>query len=79
MLEPYLLDSEGRPEAKWIKLVESYPERFMIGSDVVGSFKRLGEHMTAFDVFLDALSEPVAHRVARDNFLAVLPGHPDGE
>ena len=79
MLEPYLLDSEGRPEPQWVQLVESHPERFMIGSDVVGSFKRLGEHMTAFDVFLDALSEPVAHRVARDNFLAVLPRNPDRE
>lgn len=77
MLEPYLLDSKGRPEARWVQLVERYPDRFMIGSDVVGSFKRLGEQMSAFDVFLDALSEPVAHRVARDNFLAVLPRDPE--
>lgn len=73
MLEPYLLDQQGQPEARWVQLVERYPDRFMIGSDVVGRFNRLGEHMRGFDVFLDALSEPVAHKVARDNFLAVLP------
>ena len=45
----------------------------MIGSDVVGSFKNLGQHMGGFDVFLDALPEKVAHKLARDNFLAILP------
>ena len=73
MLEPYLLDKDGAPDARWVDLVKRYPDRFMIGSDEVGQFKRLGEHMRGFDVFLDALPEEVAHRVARDNFLAVLP------
>lgn len=73
VLEPYLLDGDGQPEARWVKLVESYPDRFMIGSDVVGNFKNLGKHMSGFDVFLDALPEAVAHKVAKDNFLAILP------
>lgn len=73
MLEPYLLDSDGQPDGRWVRLVERYPDRFMIGSDVVGRFKRLGEHMQGFDVFLDALPEAVAQRVAQENFLAVLP------
>jgi len=73
MLEPYLLNKEGEPDGRWVGLVKRYPDRFMIGSDVVGRFKRLGEHMRGFDVFLDALPEDVAHRVARDNFLGVLP------
>lgn len=73
MLEPYLLDKDGKPDPRWVQLVERYPDRFMIGSDVVGSFKNLGEHMKGFDLFLDALPDAVAHKVARDNFLAVLP------
>lgn len=45
----------------------------MLGSDVVGRFDKLGEEMRSFDPFLDALPQSVAHKVARDNFLSVLP------
>jgi len=73
VLEPYLLDDKGVPRKEWVALVEKYPERFMLGSDVVGRFGSLGEQMHGFRPFLDALSEEVANKVARDNFLAVLP------
>nr|WP_241509225.1 amidohydrolase family protein [Stutzerimonas zhaodongensis] len=73
MLRPYLLDSAGGPDPDWVALVERHPTRFMIGSDVVGRFEGLREAMRAFDPFLDALPEAVARKVARDNFLAVLP------
>lgn len=73
LLDLYLLDGEGKASEKWVKLVEAYPDRFMIGSDVVGKFNSLGSNMKAFDPFLDALSEETAEKVARDNFLAVLP------
>lgn len=73
MLRPYLLDESGKPDPDWVRLVSSYPARFMLGSDVVGSFGRLGEYMQGFAPFLDALPEEVAQQVARDNFLAVLP------
>ena len=73
VLEPYLLDDKGKPAPEWLALVERFPERFMLGSDVVGRFGSLGEQMHGFDVFLDALPEPVARKVARENFLAVLP------
>ncbi|MBD7977523.1 amidohydrolase family protein [Serpens gallinarum] len=74
LLRPYLLDKEGAPDPHWLALVERYPERFMLGSDLVGSFGNLGEHLRAFEPFLDALPAKVAQRVARDNFLAILPG-----
>ena len=73
VLRPYLLDAKGRPDRRWLDLVKRHPARFMLGSDVVGSFGSLGELITAFRPFLDALPEAVARRVARDNFLAVLP------
>jgi predicted TIM-barrel fold metal-dependent hydrolase len=73
MLTPYLLDEQGKPRAQWLALVEKYPERFMLGSDVVGRFNKLGEEMRSFTPFLDALPEDVARKVARDNFLAILP------
>ncbi|WP_439888689.1 amidohydrolase family protein [Pseudomonas sp. MBLB4123] len=73
VLRPYLLDRQGRPDAEWLRLVSSYPARFMLGSDVVGRFDKLGDYLQGFAPFLDALPEPVARQVARDNFLAVLP------
>lgn len=73
VLRPYLLDAQGQPDPDWVQLVSSYPSRFMLGSDVVGRFDGLDEYLHAFDPFLDALPEEVARKVARDNFLAVLP------
>ncbi|MGL6245112.1 amidohydrolase family protein [Pseudomonas sp.] len=73
MLTPYLLDAQGKPSQAWLKLVERFPDRFMLGSDVVGRFNKLGKEMRSFDPFLDALPEQVARKVARDNFLSILP------
>ena len=73
MLMPYLLDEQGKPRPEWVTLVERFPERFMLGSDVVGRFDKQGEEMRSFDPFLDALPPEVANKVAKDNFLAVLP------
>ncbi|SEH92875.1 Amidohydrolase [Stutzerimonas xanthomarina] len=73
MLRPYLLDESNAPVSEWVSLVEKHPTRFMIGSDVVGRFEGLGDGMRAFDPFLDALPEKVARKVARDNFLSILP------
>ncbi len=73
LLTPYLLDEKGQPRVEWVQLVERYPDRFMIGSDVVGRFNKLGKEIHGFRPFLDALPEAVAKKVARDNFLAILP------
>lgn len=73
MLRPYLLDESDVPVPEWISLIEKHPTRFMIGSDVVGRFEGLGDGMRAFEPFLDALPEAVARKVARDNFLSILP------
>ncbi|KJS24283.1 amidohydrolase family protein [Stutzerimonas chloritidismutans] len=73
MLQPYLLDEDKRPDPKWVALVKRHPKRFVIGSDVVGHFDNLATGMHAFAPFLDALPAAVAQRVARDNFLALLP------
>ncbi len=77
MLKPYLLDEKDQPDPDWIKLVERHPSRFVLGSDVVGRFDSLGESMRAFVPFLDALSPDTARKVARDNFLALLPSGVD--
>ncbi|MBV4508341.1 amidohydrolase [Pseudomonas sp. BW13M1] len=73
VLEPYLLDPQGAPRQDWVALVERFPQRFVLGSDLVGRFDSLGEQMHGFDPFLDALPAAVAEQVSRTNFLNLLP------
>jgi hypothetical protein len=67
------LNEDNEPDQQWLALIERHPTRFMLGSDVVGRFDSLADGLRAFDPFLDALPELVARKVARDNFLNVLP------
>ncbi|MEQ9463162.1 MAG: amidohydrolase family protein [Haliea sp.] len=73
VLSPYLLDKDGRPVPVWVALVSRHPSRFVIGSDVLGKYDKLGEKMSAFEPFLQALPAAVARQVAHSNFLALLP------
>ncbi|MFC3149775.1 amidohydrolase family protein [Litoribrevibacter euphylliae] len=68
-----LYDEEGAPNDAWLDVVKAYPDRFAIGSDVVGGFSLLKAYMDKFRPFLDALPEDVAHQVASTNFLQWLP------
>lgn len=73
VLRPYLLDDDDRPDPEWVALVERYPTRFVVGSDLLGKYQKQGEKMQAFELFLAALPAPVARMVARENFLGLLP------
>ncbi|MGB6601453.1 MAG: amidohydrolase family protein, partial [Candidatus Cybelea sp.] len=63
----------GQPRSDWLELMEQFPDRFMIGSDVIASMTSYVSTMTRFYVILDALNPDTAKRVARTNFLDVLP------
>jgi predicted TIM-barrel fold metal-dependent hydrolase len=76
VLESYLLNKDHKAVAGWVALVEQYPTRFMIGSDALGSYDKMGEALKEYTPFLDALSKETAGKVARDNFLALLPPEP---
>ena len=64
---------DGKPAPAWIELVEEFPDRFMIGSDSVGHFTELSATIRRYYVFLEALEPETRAKVARDNFLSVLP------
>lgn len=72
VLDPYILDKDGKPREAWVALIEKYPDRFVLGSDLVGHFDKLGEKLHAFDPLLDALPDDVADKVARGNLQALL-------
>lgn len=76
--EDYLL-RDGRPDPRWMGLIEDHPDRFMIGSDVTGHYGEYTQTIRRYDQLLDALKPETARRVARDNFLAILPGKGTGK
>lgn len=73
MLEPYLINAQGIANPDWLKVFNDYPDRFVLGSDVVGRFSSIGETMQGFEPVLKALPEKVAQQIAQDNFRALLP------
>lgn len=64
---------DGEPAPEWIELIERHPDRFIIGSDVVGKFDQLPREITKYYVLLDRLKPQTAEKVARGNFLDILP------
>lgn len=75
ILDEYVLTSNKEDvRSHWLKIIRRHPTRFVIGSDLVGKFGRMGEKLQAFDVLLDELNDEDAQRLARDNLLDVLSG-----
>jgi hypothetical protein len=72
VFEDYIAPN-GTPDPKWIRLIEKFSDRFMIGSDKVARFDNLYDEISKFNVLLDALEPATARKVGRDNFLDVLP------
>ena len=64
---------DGKLSPAWIDLIESYPDRFLIGSDKVGHFTDYPHEMQKYYLLLDALKPETARKVAHDNFLNLLP------
>lgn len=64
---------DAQPNPVWVKLVEQFPDRFMIGSDKVGRFANYHQEMQKYYPFLDALTPKTAEKLARTNMLSVLP------
>lgn len=54
----------------WVHLIERYPERFLIGSDIVGFFDTY--NIRRYDPLLDSLKETTARGLARENFLRLI-------
>jgi hypothetical protein len=72
VFDQYLV-KDGRPAAAWVELIEAFPNRFVIGSDIVAKFARYAPKIQRYYAVLDALKPETARKVARDNFLALVP------
>lgn len=57
----------------WLQLVRDYPDRFMIGADSIGHMKTYAMNIRKYYPLLAALPEDAAQKVAKGNFLSILP------
>lgn len=71
IVDDYLLHDD-KPSAAWGALVQRYPERFVIGSDVLGTFDGLPDIGKRLQRFLAALDADTRERVARTNMLELV-------
>jgi len=77
-------DDEGMPKinSSWIRLIEQYPDRFMLGSDKVGSFAEYRTEIRKWDALLKHLKPATQKEIAQENFLRIMPKQgiviPDG-
>lgn len=58
---------DGFPKRSWVNLIERFPERFTLGSDLCGHFNNLGKTMGRFAPLLSTLSRTTAELVASGN------------
>jgi hypothetical protein len=62
-----LVTRDDRPDPAWVDLVSEFPDRFVLGSDVFGSFKELPDKLDRFDMLLERLRHEDAAMVAHEN------------
>jgi predicted TIM-barrel fold metal-dependent hydrolase len=62
----------GVLDRRWVKVIEEYPRRFVIGSDKSAYFEQYKPTLQRYYLLLDALKPETAQKVAHDNFIALL-------
>ena len=60
-------------DRRWVTLIEEFPDRFIIGSDIVGFFDNYKPTIQRYYLVLDALKPETVRKVAKENFLSILP------
>lgn len=72
VLEQVILSRPSQHTA-WVGLIERYPTRFLIGSDLAGTLEGYAKTIARYEPLLKSLSSQTQERVARLNFLDLLP------
>jgi hypothetical protein len=62
-----LVTRDNRPDRAWVDLVGEFADRFVLGSDVFGSFEDLPDKLDRFDLLLDELGSTETALVAHEN------------
>jgi hypothetical protein len=68
----YLID-DGEPNEEWLTLIREFPNRFTLGTDLVGHFDSMGKVMEEYDPLLDALPKKVAQQLSHGTADGLVP------
>ena len=63
----------GKPAPVWVKIIEQFPDRFMVGSDKIGHFSDYKQTIRKYDVLFDQLKPETAKKLASENMFQLLP------
>jgi predicted TIM-barrel fold metal-dependent hydrolase len=66
----------GHVDERWIELVEEFPRRVMIGTDMIGHWADYATAIGKYDPFLAKLRPETAVRVASSNFMDLVGPKP---
>jgi hypothetical protein len=66
----------GVPDEAWVRLIEEFPDRFLIGTDKVGHFADYPQEVQKYYKFLDKLRPETARKLAKENLDSILPKLP---
>ncbi|MCL1124815.1 amidohydrolase family protein [Shewanella surugensis] len=72
-LKKLMLLPSGQIDPKWLSLIIDYPERFILGSDVLGHFSSQEKLLGNWEDILNMLPEDIARQLAYENMLSILP------
>jgi hypothetical protein len=74
-----IFDQEIAPggvlDKRWVSLIEEFPGKFVIGSDLSANFDPYKATIQRYYLLLDALKPETARKVAHDTFLSLLPSN----
>ncbi|GMA99565.1 amidohydrolase family protein [Pelosinus sp. IPA-1] len=58
----------------WVSVIEEHPDRFIIGTDVVGKFEsRYVNAIKKYDILLEQLTSETTYNICYGNFMKLLP------
>ena len=67
--------SDGDSLADWVKLIEKYPDRVMIGTDKVGHWETYPSEVVKYYKLLDRLDDETVEKVTCENALSLVKKH----
>jgi len=68
---------DGDSMNDWVNLIEKYPDRFLLGTDVVGHWSGYPAEVVKYYDLLDRLKPETAARLCHDNVLSLVKHYYD--